>query len=300
MTEVAIKPSIFNLEVEVLPEKSSAFIDWQADFNAAIVKASGFISLEFFSAPTGWMIIQRFATPHALKKWHTSTEYLKLIATLKSLAARLDEKEPDEKGNVTEVIVTEVNPGMEEKYRDWSAKIHHVEAKFPGFRGVYVQSPDEKGKHWITLLQFDSMENLDNWLQSPERQAVIKESFPMISSLETHRVISPYAAWFASIAKTGSLPALWKQTMVILLVLFPIVMFEMRYLSPLTMDWNRALGMFLSNAISVSLISFPGMPIAIRCLKWWLTANDAKTNLLGALVVCAVYALELALFWNFV
>ncbi|MBN9376886.1 MAG: hypothetical protein J0H93_00770 [Chlamydiales bacterium] len=50
------------------------------------------------------------------------------------------------------------------------AKIHEAEARFPGFKGVYVKPPREtQGKTWITLLQFDTPENLDLWLHSAER-----------------------------------------------------------------------------------------------------------------------------------
>jgi uncharacterized protein len=300
MTLFALQPSIAHLEVKILPDGALGFIDWQGDFNAAVVQAPGFISLEFSSAPQGWAIVQRFSDPEALNKWQTSHEYLQLIEKLQPLASHLVAKEPEEKGNVTEVIVTEVSPEKEEEYRAWSAKIHHIEAKFPGFRGVYVQSPEGKGQHWITLLQFDSMANLDKWLQSPERKEVLKESFPLISSLETHRVISPYSAWFASIAKTGSLPPVWKQTMLVLLVLFPIVMLELKFLIPLTASWNKSPGMFLGNAISVVLISFPMMPIAIKLLGWWLTPDSVKTTIIGTLLVLALYAIEIAVFWSIV
>ncbi len=188
---------------------------------------------------------------------------------------------------------------MEKDYRAWIAKIHHVEAKFPGFRGVYVQSPKGRGKHWITLLQFDSMQNLEGWLQSPERKQVLQESAPLISSLEAHRVFSPYAGWFASIAKVGELPPVWKQTMLVLLVLFPIVVFELKYLSPLLSGLNSSVSTFISNALSVTLISFPMMPIAILFLGWWLSTNSLKTTIRGTLLLGLLYLAEIALFWNF-
>ena len=204
-----------------------------------------------------------------------------------------------ERGNVTEVIVTEVTPGKEEEFRMWSAKIHQAEAKFPGFRGVYIQSPKRGGKFWITLLQFDTLENLDRWLQSSERKQVLQESSPLVSSLETHRVISSSTGWLASIAKTGELPPVWKQTMLVLLVLFPIVVFELKYLSPLTASLNPSLGTFIGNAISVTLISFPMMPIALYFLGWWLSPHSLKTSIVGSILLGLLYLAEIALFWNF-
>lgn len=297
---------ITSWQVEVKPDVGTAFVDWQADFNTQITNAPGFVSLEF-TAPSGgqkkWMIVQRFASAQSSKYWRSSDKCRQLIDALKTLTSNdsLEETESDEsssKGNITEVIVTEVNPGVEKAYRAWSAKIHQVEAKFPGFRGVYVQSPAGHGKHWITLLQFDTMENLDRWLQSPEREQVLKDSTHLISSIESHRVISPYAGWFASIAQTGELPSVWKQTMLVLLVLFPIVMLELKFLSPLTSSLNSSVGTFIGNALSVTLISFPMMPIAIWFLGWWLSSNRRRTTFYGTLLLVVLYLIEIVIFWH--
>ena len=298
------KPSIASLQVEIKPDSKSAFVDWQADFNTKIANAPGFVSLEF-SSPSepqkNWLIVQRFINSDASTVWRNSNEYKRLIDRLKPLILNqeVESDESSRNGNITEVIVTEVNPGREEAYRAWSAKIHQVEAKFPGFRGVYIQSPDGNNKHWITLLQFDTMENLDRWLQSPERKLVLQESSPFISALESHRVISPFAGWFASIAKTGELPPVWKQTMLVLLVLFPIVVLEIRFLLPVLTGLNSSVATFISNALSVTLISFPLMPIAIWFLGWWLSTHSRKTTIRGTLLIGLLYLAEIALFWNF-
>ena len=177
------KPAITSLHVEITPDVKNDFVDWQGDFNAKIANAAGFVSLEFSSSSNkknSWLIVQRFINEKASSAWRNSDDYKNLINKLKTmiLNKEVNEKENDEsagKGNITEVIVTQVSPGMEEDYRAWTAKIHQAEAKFPGFRGVYVQSPEVgRGKHWITLLQFDTMENLDCWLQSSERKQVLK------------------------------------------------------------------------------------------------------------------------------
>lgn len=205
---------------------------------------------------------------------------------------------------MTEVIITKIDPQKASAYREFCAKIHQLEAKFEGFRGVYIQSPAARGgNHWITLLQFNTPENLDRWLNSKEREAILKEASPMISSLESHRIASPYAGWFYSIAKTEEVPPAWKQAMVVLLSIFPIVMLESKYLFPLTASWESATATFFANMISVSLLTFPVMPLAIRSLDWWLSPKKGtkfKTNILGAAFVLLLYLLEIALFWHFI
>ncbi len=113
---------------------------------------------------------------------------------------------------------------------------------------------------------------------------------------------SPYAGWFASLAQKDILPPVWKQSMIVLLVLFPIVVFELKYLSLLTEGLNPSLVTFIGNVISVALISWPMMPIALFFLGWWLmpnTQHNRRKTLAGLLIVIALYLIEILLFWHF-
>lgn len=310
MPEFAKPPTIATLNVMIRPESNSEFVEWQAKLNKAIAGFPGFVSLEFLatsSQHSSWMVVQRFYDENSIVSWRKSNTYLELIRELQNLVIEdgFQEKMTGEDAltnGVTEVIISRVMPENEKIYREWSAKIHQIEAKFPGFRGVYIQSPAQnKGKNWITLLQFDTPENLDHWLESAERQEILKEASAPISSLETHRVISPYAGWFYSIAKIDELPSVWKQTMIVLVILFPIVMMEQAFLSPLTAGLNPSLAMFIGNAVSVSLISFPMMPIVINLLGWWLFPkgkNRVLMTVVGTLVVLLAYVVEIILFWG--
>lgn len=308
MPELVEQPIISTIQIRLLPNQKAAFSKWQAKLNEKIIAFPGFISLEFLSEQNDrWVIVKRFASLENSSAWYDSEGYKELKKELEKLTLPkgIEEKGTTSilQGGITQVIIAEVHQDKVEAYKAWSAKIHNVEAKFPGFRGVYIQSPQEsQGTNWITLLQFDTLANLDNWLNSPERHDLLKESASLIASLESHRVISPYAGWFASIAKVGELPPVWKQTMIVLLVLFPIVMLELKYLSPLMQNLNLSLATFIGNAISVTLISFPMMPIALYLLGWWLTPRHSQRvmiSLIGTLVLLLLYIVEIAIFWNF-
>jgi len=291
-----------------------AFIDWQAELNVCISTFPGFISIEIFSSTedlqSAWTIVQRFSDNKNFLTWCESKEHAELLGKLKNLIGEehpscIEEVElgiSNIKGGVTEVFITEVNPEKEEAYRKWVAKIHQVEATFPGFRGMYVQAPTKvQGRNWITLLQFDTPENLDGWLSSVEREKVMRESENMITAFVNHRLFSPYVGWFGSIGKNGEAPPAWKQTMIVLLVLFPIVMLELKFLPWLTASLNSSLSTFIGNAISVTLIAWPMMPIAIWFLTWWLLSKGNKkvqTDILGAIVVLILYMIEIAIFWD--
>jgi antibiotic biosynthesis monooxygenase (ABM) superfamily enzyme len=302
--------NILSLRVAVKADAKNAFADWQMDLHTELTFAPGFISLEILSPTSSsqstWQLVQRFTDGASALRWHSSKGYSQLLERLKQMTFEneIEEsflKEKNISTGVTEVIITKVPIEKVESYRGWIAKIHRLEMQFPGFRGVYVQPP-EKGRegNWITLLQFDTPEQLDSWLTSEKRQNLLNESYAFSGPIESHRVISPYSAWFASIAKEGEPPALWKQTMLVLLVLYPIVMMEMKYLNPWTSSWHISLAMFLGNAISVSLISWPMMPLAIKALGWWLQPSGThiwRKTMLGAGLVLLLYALEILIFW---
>jgi len=312
MLETNEKNVILKTQLFILNDQKFSFADWQAELNAAIVSSSGFISLEILSPietiQPAWLIIQRFETHDQMVSWKNSEKHLELLKSLKPLlvkdACALHEMEAsisEIQGGITEVIITEVDPQKERHFRNWMAKIHQIEAKFPGFRGTYVQSPSNSlGKNWITLLQFDTLANLEYWLESEERAEILRESASLITSLERHRVVSSYAGWFSSIAKNGQLPPVWKQTMIVLLVLFPLVMFELKYLSPLLKGINPSVGTFVLNALSVTLLAWPMMPLALRFLSWWSSPSVSKSvSFWGTALILGLYALEIMLLFHF-
>ena len=55
--------------------------------------------------------------------------------------------------------------------------------------------------------------------------------------------------------------------MLVILMLFPIVMLEIRFLSPLLKGVNTSPATFIGNVISVFLLAWLFMPIAIALMK---------------------------------
>lgn len=304
---------ILTTKVRIRPDAKEDFVQWQARFNHAIAAFPGFSSLEISCAgPVGnlsWEIVQRFQDSASTSAWlHSDTRSQFIEELILKLTSKRAEDFQDIAGGaeglrhgITEVFVTQVSPDKEVAYRAWIAKIHQAEARFPGFQRAYVQAPKKGGVNWITFLQFDTQDNLDHWLTSDERKQVLEEGKPLIESLESHRVISPYAGWFASVSTSGESPSVWKQTMLVLLVLFPIVMLELKYLPLLTANLNPALSTFIGNAISVWLIAWPMMPIALFFLSWWLVPKKASRGaitLYGTLLILVLYLIEIVIFWN--
>lgn len=310
MSTATVSPVIITVRISLKKGSGPSFTVWQGRLNHQITSAPGFVSLEIASSKTEdapWIITQRFNTPENASAWKNSPSFLSLMDELDRYAiqngVQFSSPVEDALGCVTEVFVTDVANEHITAFNEWSSRIHLEEAKHPGFKGVYLQSPlQSKGKHWITMLQFDTVEHLDKWLASPERKQILSEPHPWLSTLESHRVISPYGGWFSSIATGGKVPPAWKQTMIVLMILFPIVMLTMAYLSPFLTGLNRALAIFISNIVSVTLIAWPGTPLSAKALGWWLLPegpNASRATLWGTLLVVFIYLCEIAFFWNF-
>ena len=129
------------------------------------------------------------------------------------------------------MIITQVKPGKEAAYREWETKIQQAQSKFPGYRGAYVQPPVAGELGWTTLMRFDTAKQLDTWLKSPERAALVKEAESLVDYAHLQRMGTSFPGWFPTDPKTGKGPPNWKAAMLVLLGLFPIVMLETRFLT---------------------------------------------------------------------
>jgi len=202
--------------------------------------------------------------------------------------------------SVTEIFITHVKPGFRPFYKEWSDKIRQIEKNFPGYLGTDIQAPiSDEENTWVSVVHFDSEENLDRWLKSEQRQTIIEESKEFVDDYQTHRLIeNPYKSWFTNTPKKVSV--IIKETMLVLLVLFPIIMLEFKFLNPHLTALNLSIATFIGNALSVSLISFPAMPICLYFLGWWLNPDLEKKqplkNLLGYALVITLYLVAILLF----
>lgn len=296
-------------KVIVLESCEGAFATWQAGFTHAATAAPGFVSLEIIPAFPGaveWRVIQRFQTVALLEGWQNSPVRRQFLSDLDALRGSaqgdlLDEVAPDfhSLSCVTEVITTEVEAGREDAFQAWAKTVQTAQARFPGYMGTLVQAPlSAEIPYWTTLVRYATPEQLEAWLASAERRALLERSDPLVSHWKSQRLSNPFGGWFPTQPDQPPTAA-WKQTCLVLLVLFPVVMLEIRFLSPLLAQAPLAIATFIGNAISVSLVSWPLMKIAIFCLGWWLAPDPLhrrRVEIQGIAVIAALYLAEILIF----
>ncbi|HEV8021488.1 MAG TPA: antibiotic biosynthesis monooxygenase [Candidatus Lustribacter sp.] len=295
----------------VLPESGDAFKEWTTRWQAAVLATPGALSFEFW--PPGpdqaeSVGITRFEGTDALRTWRRSDAHTQLVAEVKpliegELLMELSGQAAAEyylQQSATEVVVTDIKPGKEAAYREWADRIQKAQAAFPGYLGSFSQPPHQNEKGWTAVLRFNSPASLEAWLNSEQRAALIKEGADLIRGFHAQRVDTSFPGWAPVNPATGKPPNMWKTASLVLLTLFPVVMLEIKFLSPITRALNPSLGTFIGNAISVALTTWPLMPLAIAAFKGWIFPEDSPRWLVIAfpVIVAACYALEIFILWR--
>lgn len=299
--------------VRVSEGKEAEFHAWHARWQREMLQSPGAQSFEEIPQTPDQdetVGVARFATVDALRVWRHSDKNRALIDEVREhvhggVVMQLTGKAAVEyylQQSATEVIITHIKPGKEAEYRDFADKIQRAQQTFPGYIGSFVQPPHHNETGFTTVLRFNAVRDLDRWLESPQRAALLKEAEDLIDGFEAQRVDTSFPGWVPADPATGRAPNMWKTACLVLLVLFPVIMLELRFLNPVlkAAGFPPALLTFTGNAISVALTTWPLMPLAIRGFHPWLFPEGQSRVLVAAMpfVLALCYAIELAVFWR--
>jgi hypothetical protein len=301
-------PAVLIATARIRPGSEDAFAAWKGRHDAAVAAFPGFNSSDII--PPGehdetWTILLNFDSREHLTAWQHSGERARLVAELAplmiggDLGEVMQAESPDaaQPGTtVTQVIFSRIKPGMEGRYREWAARIQQAQARYPGYRGMYLQPPAPGGTHWITMLRFETIEQLNAWMAAPERAAMLEEARAFIEDEELLRLATSFPGWVRIDPETGKGPPNWKTALLVLLGLYPIVVLELLYLNPLLGGLAPALGIFTGNVLSVAATSFLTMPFLVRAFDWWLfadTKRDNRATAIGIAVLAVFFACEI-------
>ena len=295
----------------IRPGSEAAFAQWQGRWQSALLASADATSVELWPpAPPDQLesvALARFSSIDALRHWRRGEVNRKLIEDVTplvegGLVMQLVGQAAVEYSvthGVTMVMVTEIRAGKEAAYRAWADRIQKLQAMFPGYLGSFVQPPPQGENGWTTVLRFDSAANLEGWMKSTARAAMVKESEDLVAGFHAQRVDTSFPGWVANDPATGAPPNMWKTACLVLLTLFPVVMLELRFLNPHLETFNPAVRTFIGNAISVALTTWPLMPLAIFAFRDWLFPEGKPSWQAWAMPIALLlcYLVEIAVFW---
>ena len=297
--------------VQVRQGEEGAFAGWLTELNKTISTFPGYVSAVVIPpvppSQADWVMVQRFQTIEQLRTWLDSDERRSLLDKSASLLADEGTTNVIQGSNtelsphdmVTEIITVSVKPGMEEAYHAWIDSIRQMEARFPGYQGLQLQPPIPGVQtDWVSLLRFDTSEHLNAWLESDARRDALQEVEPFIDKRE-QQIATSFSGWFTFGDAPDQVPPNWKQSMIVLLMLYPIVMLELLYLNPLLKSLGMAEATFIGNLLSVAALGYLLVPPANRVFDWWLRPTPYGPRWMtaaGVALIVSLYALSVVVF----
>lgn len=183
---------------------------------------------------------------------------------------------------VTLVVKHRIKPGQEPQYQAWLKRTVATAQGFAGHLGVDVIGGQEGAAQTFTsVLRFRSIDLLQQWMDSPERLALITEAAPMLADGDQVQVHPLNEFWFTPAAPAQ--PPRWKQACVTLCVILPLTSLLPLAYAPLfkAVPW---LGGYMPSTVVVTLtivllVVYLLMPAATRLFAAWLQPRAAAPTL---------------------
>jgi antibiotic biosynthesis monooxygenase (ABM) superfamily enzyme len=282
---------------------------WQEELNAAAAGFPGFSGSEV-RPPTGnqpeWIAVCRFDSVTHLQDWLNSATRLELIdkakrwfdgpATAQVLAP--GGRRPE--SLVTVVVTHQVAPDRTAEFLAWRKRIEDAQDAFPGSRGSELFRPAEAtSNEWTVTYRFDSARNLDAWLDSPERKALLDDA-EQFGDFTTRKIDHSFGNWFSFTGPNERPPSDFRTSVAVWLGLYPTVVFLTLLAYPLGMPlW---LGLLVGNLLSSFVMTYLTMPYYVNpLLAWWLRPSVRQRRqgsaLRGILLVLGVNAVWAVVFY---
>jgi antibiotic biosynthesis monooxygenase (ABM) superfamily enzyme len=308
------RPVTIIVQTRVRSGENEAFGRWQARIGEAASEQPGFLEQSILPpnppVQTDWVILQRFADTQAAVAWMNSDRRLTLLTEGQPLLVGVDDVHLVTDADagalpspVSAVFSTRLKPGGEPAFRVWQQRVAVAQTHAPGFQGYRFEPPIPGVQDdWVAILRFDNEENLQRWLDSPARLALLKETDAFTAEFRTRVVRTGFEQWFQREASGQTPQAAWKQNMIVVGLLYPVVfLFGLYVQAPILMRWMGLpfwASLFIGNVVSVLLLNELVPRVGGR-LRWWLNpaaVRHVRADLLGACMMLGLYAVCLLVF----
>lgn len=181
---------------------------------------------------------------------------------------------------VTTIFARRVRPGFERRYEEWLQGIGRASAQFRGNQGTTILCPNGDRREYIAILQFDSSENLERWLVSPEREHWCDKLESITLDSEEVSSLTGMERWFTLPDRSVSqAPPKYKSAILVGVGLYPLVLFLNLFLEPWVGSWHVALQILISLMISIPLMVWIVMPQLTRFFFGWLYPKHRPSRL---------------------
>jgi antibiotic biosynthesis monooxygenase (ABM) superfamily enzyme len=168
---------------------------------------------------------------------------------------------------VTAIVRSKVSEGSAAAYRRETKTMSLICSRFPGYKGLRTIEPKDVQSEWVTIYSFDSYENYNHWINSPERTLQLKVLHNLAEAETSREQISGLDYWLAP--KTSSWPPSWRMTLVAFSAILPVSLFIPPLIRPL-FPTLPLLGTLLAVAAVTLVMSYISLPLMVHLFRRWL------------------------------
>ena len=90
----------------------------------------------------------------------------------------------------TVIIGQRVRPGFESEFKAWQEEINVAASHYAGFLGAQIAAPTDVQPDWVVVYRFDSVANVQAWVNSATRQAWLDRGQQYLDGPATQQVIT--------------------------------------------------------------------------------------------------------------
>ena len=295
------------------PSRHEEVAAWQTRIDAAAATFPRFVDSQVtppVATGSDWAGVIIFASSEDLQTWLDSDvrqsllvegEQFGVVTTVPTIVLVEGQSPPPG----IAVIMHRVAPDHEAAFTAAQADLLNASKVFPGFTSAVLVRPTSSDGEWVSATIFDSEANLQRWMKSSERAALLPELREQLSTeFVTYTRHTPFGSIVRFDGESAKVTPDWKTAMIVLLVLFPIVMLLTRFFGPAVeaLGLNPGLATWLSNGVSVVLLTWVVMPWATKVFAWWLDPVEGAAmgpTIKGVVIIVILYAITLAVFLAF-
>jgi antibiotic biosynthesis monooxygenase (ABM) superfamily enzyme len=193
-------------------------------------------------------------------------------------------------------------------FRQWHQTLVHSIEQSEGYIRVDRHSPLECKNGVLkccSVIHFDSPTHLNNWLTSSDRQEIMKSGQQFFETYRFKSFTTGLEGWFspqAGAEMTSLGPSAWKQALIVVLGLYPVVFLQSKLFEYLGImqSWSFANAMLVNLFITTIILTWFVMPQITRPLEFWLqpayALSKTKTELMGISAIVLAMAAMVFLF----
>lgn len=270
-------------------------------------EAEGYLGTEIFPPIPGvqdaYVVLYRFDRGENLRRWLGSAWRQELLRQMETMLVEppfefFFSHRRRNSGTASSVFSYRVRPECEDAFRDWRRRILAEVRTWEGFLGTEsFDTLDSAQPEFVVVVRFNNRANLDAWLTAPKRQAFMKEVQEYVEHFHLRRIGSGFEGWF-DISENKPPPTRWRQALLVLTALFPVIMLMRQILAPLFLYLPFPVAFLILLFLDMAVLTYGVMPRFSRLMNFWLQPGPGstwRTEIAGAVVIGGILSLSLAL-----